>query len=114
MAAITLTFNRPLPEGVQVGDIAWYLDVSEGVEVQMGPIIIISETPVTGTPVTMIINGAAGVNPPTTADFIFYVKDPIAKVGQLKGYYAEVQFRNNSTKYAELYSVGSEIFESSK
>ena len=94
MAAVTLTFQRPLPEGIQVGDIAWYLDISEGVEVQMGPIIVISGS---SFPVTVIVNSAAGVEPPTTADFIFYVKDPIAKVGQLKGYYAEVQFRNNST-----------------
>jgi hypothetical protein len=32
----------------------------------------------------------------------------------LKGYYAEAQFVNNATDYAELYSVGAEIFESSK
>lgn len=107
MANITLTFNNPLPVTVQVGDTAWYIDTSTNTEVEMGPI-----TSINGT--TIVINANAGVPPPTTQDFVFYVKDPAGKVGQLKGYYAEIQFRNNTTKYAELFSVGTEIFESSK
>jgi len=35
-------------------------------------------------------------------------------MASLLGYYAEVEMVNNDTKKAELYSVGSEIFESSK
>ena len=107
MANITLTFTNPLPVNIQVGDIAWYLDISESEEVKMGPISSINGLEV-------IVNAAAGVSPPTTADFVFYVKDPVGYLGQLKGYYAEAQFRNNSTKYAELFAVGSEVFESSK
>lgn len=107
MANITLTFTNPLPVNIQVGDIAWYLDISESEEVKMGPISSINGLEV-------VVNAAAGVSPPTTADFVFYVKDPVGYLGQLKGYYAEAQFRNNSTKYAELFAVGSEIFESSK
>ena len=34
--------------------------------------------------------------------------------GDIKGYYMEVQFVNNSTDKAELFSVGSEVTESSK
>lgn len=107
MANITLTFANPLPVTVQVGDIAWYLDVASATEVEMGPIVSING-------LTVVINANAGVAPPSTGDFVFYVKDPVGKVGQLKGYYAEMQFRNNTTKYAELFSVGTEIFESSK
>lgn len=115
MANITLTFSNPLPETIQVGDIAWYVDSSAAVgtgqqEFQMGPIISYTVAP----PYQVVINAADGVQPPTANDFVFYVKDPIAKVGQLKGYFAEVQFRNNNTAYAELFSVGSEVFESSK
>jgi hypothetical protein len=55
-----------------------------------------------------------GVVPPTATDFIFYVQNPIGVVSSLKGYYAEAQFVNESTEYAELFSVGTEIFESSK
>jgi hypothetical protein len=107
MPDITLTFGNPLPVNIQTGDIAWYVDTSEETEVQMGPITSISGT-------TIVVNAAVGVSPPATQDFVFYVKDPIGHVGQLKGYYAEIQFRNNTTKYAELFSVGTEIFESSK
>jgi hypothetical protein len=109
MALITLTFANPLPEGIQVGDIAWYLDVSSNINIEMGPIISI-----TNNPTVIVINAWPGVAPPDTEDFVFYVKDPIGYLGQLKGYYAEAQFRNNSSSNAELFSVGSEIFESSK
>lgn len=107
MANITLTFINPLPVTVQVGDTAWYIDTAANTEVKMGPI-----TSINGT--TIVINANAGVSPPTAQDFVFYVKNPVGKVGQLKGYYAEIQFRNNTTKYAELFSVGAEIFDSSK
>ena len=107
MANITLTFTDEIPFGVQIRDIAWYLDISAASEVEMGPIISINDT-------TIIINASAGVTPPDTGDFVFYVKDPVGHVGSLKGYYAEIQFRNNTINYAELFSVGTEIFESSK
>lgn len=107
MANITLTFANPLPVTVQVGDTAWYVDTSAGTEVKMGPIASINGK-------TIVINALTGAAPPTSQDFVFYVKDPVGKVGQLKGYYAEIQFRNNTTKYAELFSVATEIFESSK
>jgi len=109
MANIILTFNNPLPDGIQIGDIAWYSNTTSGVEVEMGPIIAL-----TINPVTITINAAAGVQPPSVSDFVFYVKSPITTVSSLKGYYAEAQFRNNSPAYGELFSVGSEIFESSK
>jgi hypothetical protein len=109
MAYMTLTFPNPLPEGIQVGDIAWYLDTANNVEVEMGPIFSI-----TSNPVTVVVDAVAGVSPPSTSDFVFYVENPIGYLGQLKGYYAEAQFRNNSNERAELFSVGSEVFESSK
>lgn len=110
MANITITFASPLPVTLQVGDIAWYLDVDAvplPKEVEMGPITSINDK-------TIVVNAAVGVADPALEDFVFYVKNPAGKVGQLKGYYAEIQFRNNTTKYAELFSVGTEIFESSK
>lgn len=107
MADITLTFTSQLPADIHVGDIAWYLDISESKEVKMGPISSINQ-------LEIVISAAAGVDPPTTADFVFYTKNPIGYLGQLKGYYAEAQFINNSTEYAELFAVGSEVFESSK
>ena len=109
MANITITFTNPLPDGIQIGDIAWYSNATSGVEVEMGPI-----TAITSNPITISINAAVGVQPPSISDFVFYVKNPMTTVSSLKGYYAEAQFRNNSPAYGELFSVGSEVFVSSK
>lgn len=107
MANLTLTFPNQLPVNLSITDIAWYLDISAGVEVKLGEVINISGT-------TIIISLIPGATIPETEDFIFYIKNPLGHIGQLKGYYADTQFRNNSTNYAEIFSVGSEVFESSK
>ena len=107
MANITITFPNALPVGIQVTDIAWYADTSANTQIKMGPITSISG-------LTIVVNASAGVVPPATDDFIFYAKDPMTDTSSLKGYYAEAQFVNNSTSYGELFSVGTEIFESSK
>ena len=43
-----------------------------------------------------------------------FSKDNKANLSSLLGYYAETKFVNNSTEEAELFSVGTEVFESSK
>ena len=65
------------------------------------------------------INGSSVVvatliNTPSIGDFVFFVKDSSANVSSLLGYYADVKFENNSRIKAELFSVGSEVSESSK
>lgn len=108
MPNLTLTFNNPLPVTLQVGDEAWFLDVDTGQEIKLGTVTDITDSVLTIDIVTGATLPDAGV------DFVFFKKDARAHVGQLKGYYAEAQFRNNTTAYAELFSVGSEVFESSK
>jgi len=49
-----------------------------------------------------------------SSDYIMFQKHRSPGVSGVLGYYAEMEFRNNSTKKAELFSVGSECFESSK
>tara|TARA_R110000824_G_scaffold41286_1_gene122974 strand:+ start:8945 stop:9307 length:363 start_codon:yes stop_codon:yes gene_type:complete len=46
--------------------------------------------------------------------FYSFSKDKIVNTSNLVGYYADVNFVNNSTEKAELFSVSSEINESSK
>ena len=41
-------------------------------------------------------------------------KDNRKNLTSITGYYADVEMRNDSQEYAEIFSVGSEIFESSK
>ena len=47
-------------------------------------------------------------------DYIMFAKDTEVNTSSLKGYYLELEFKNNAKNYAELYSVGSDIVESSK
>ena len=42
------------------------------------------------------------------------LKNQIINTSSLLGYYMEAQFTNASTDKAELYSIGSEVSESSK
>ncbi len=51
---------------------------------------------------------------PSTSDCIVFSKDARANMSSLLGYYAEVEFVNNSTEEAEIFAVNSEIVESSK
>ena len=46
--------------------------------------------------------------------YFLFAKSIIANETSLKGYYADVKFRNNSTKRANLFSIGSEVVLSSK
>lgn len=50
----------------------------------------------------------------TNNSFISFLKNNEVNKKSVKGYYAEVKFVNNSKEKAELFSVGSEISESSK
>ena len=67
MALFTLEFTNPLPEGLQAGNIAWYLDGTTGDEIMMGPIVAIGITPISIT-----VDAPAGVAPPGANDFIFW------------------------------------------
>jgi hypothetical protein len=51
---------------------------------------------------------------PLLTSFILFSKTNAANQGSLKGYYLEATFANDSTKKAELFSVGADVFESSK
>jgi len=51
---------------------------------------------------------------PITSSFFLFGKDNRVNMTSLLGYYADVEFSNNATIKAELFSVGSEVFESSK
>lgn len=108
MDEITLTFTQPLNVSVQVGDTVYYTDDVNGVDI----VLIGLVTAVTTYTVT------ADIDPyqirPTLNSFILFSKTADVNTSGLKGYYAEVQIKNDSTDYAELFLVGTEIFESSK
>ena len=50
----------------------------------------------------------------TATRYCLFVKNQMINTSSLLGYYMEAQFTNTSTTKAELYSIGSEVSESSK
>ena len=122
MPNITITFSFPINVSVQIGDIAYYTDnvTSLGIHnhsnyndiVKIGDIISINRT--TNTIVCDWDPNPATALYPTNGDFIMFSKDNKANLSSMLGYFASVEFINNSKTEGELFSVGCDIFESSK
>ena len=51
---------------------------------------------------------------PSTNDYIFFSKNQVVNTSSLLGYYADVKLENNSKNKVEIFSINSEITESSK
>jgi hypothetical protein len=114
MANITLTFTQPIQDSVQVGDIAYYSSTSTvggfstaGTIKKIGVI-----TSVTNLSISADIEPFAVR--PSANDFILFSKDNQANMASIAGYFAEVDMINNDTTAAELFTVSSEVVESSK
>ena len=122
MPTINIFFPNPINVSVQVGDIAYYLSNTTNLGthihsnysdiIQIGDIKSIDQTAN-----SMICNWDP--NPPSSpfppvGAFIMFSKDNKANLSSLLGYYAEIQFVNNSSTKAELFSVGADVFISSK
>jgi|TARA_R100001530_G_scaffold65134_1_gene46654 hypothetical protein len=122
MANITMNFSFPINVSVQVGDIAYYtknttslgthIHSDQGDIIQIGEITIVNR--IANTIVCLWDPDPAIALPPSSDDFIMFSKDNKANLSNVLGYYAEVKFVNNSPDEAELFSVGSEIYGSSK
>jgi len=114
---IKLNFNS-MNVSAQVGDIAYYsynpsniggFDHSTlSTTKKLGTIFGVS-----GNSIGVLYNDAIVSAPPTGA-FISFAKDKRVNTSSLLGYYADVKFVNDSTEKAELFSVGSDIEQSSK
>ena len=125
MPIINTTLNFPNTNiSAQVGDIIYYTPfngVSQGGfnqaelvnTIMLGPILSIT-TLGDGTVDITVEYDDALTSPPSQGDFISFVKDKKVNTSSLLGYYASINFVNNSTDKIELFSVGSEVVESSK
>lgn len=113
MDTITLTFNHPINVSVQIGDIVYFTNsptANDDSDIKLiGKILNIDHS-------QNIIQAEISPNAerPVTTSFILFTKDNTMNIGSILGYYAKIQLRNGSTKDSEIFSVGSEIFESSK
>ena len=119
MAALDLTFNSPINISCKIGDIAYFVNTSSS-----GGFTVAGQTNLIGTINLITITSQYTIlnieiegelaEAVTTNDFIFFSKNNLIEVGSIVGYYAKAQFRNNSTKRAELHESACEIEESSK
>ena len=135
MAHITILFPNPINTSVQVGDTAYYLSNTTDYQgpsgththsnygdiIQIGEVVCVNQS-YGGSCVSKPNNSITcnwDPNPPFSpfppvAAFIMFSKDNKANLSSLLGYYAEIQFVNNSSTKAELFSVGADVFISSK
>ena len=68
--------------------------------------------------VTSLTNNTATVDDsgilPSAQDYIMFAKNHAVNTSSLLGYYANATLKNNSTDKVEIFSINSEITESSK
>jgi len=123
MPQITLTFPTTVDLNVscQVGDTAYYSPTTsiagfntsaQSDIVEIG--IILSITLTNGQWVLVCDTTLTSSQLPTSSGFISFSKDNTVNLTSVLGYYAETKFVNSSFIKSELYSVGSDYFESSK
>ena len=105
-----ITFNNSLNTSAQQGDSAYYTGLPSST-ISSSPISCGTILDVNRQQGFIVVDGT--VNLPTNGYFLF-AKNIIANETSLKGYYADVKFKNNSYKKANLFSVGSEVVLSSK
>jgi hypothetical protein len=110
MAQTKINFSDTINSSLQVGDIAYASEVlPNGITKAPNLIGIIIEVKL-----GYIIVEHAGSATVTQGMFMLFSKPTEANDSSLKGYFADVTFKNYSSEYAELYSIGSEVTASSK
>ena len=104
-----ITFTRNIQNiSLQVGDIAYY--VTPDTSGYNSDPEIIGKISASGKNFIIV-----PTNPGITADdFIMFSKNKAVNNSSLLGYYAEVKLSNDSTDKVELFSIGSEVTQSSK
>ena len=119
----TLTFTNNVNTSLQIGDTIYYQNASNTTTLggfdTINPNEIVKfgqVTEITSNTVTIdeTVFGGGNIPDPTHGAFILFVKNQVINTSSLLGYYADVKFENNSKTKVELFSVGSEISESSK
>jgi len=107
MSQITLNITDHLNTSLQNNDIVYYLG-TDGLKKRIGPLL--SKT---NTGITCDITSNSDLSQLSASSYLFFGKDNIVNTSGVIGYYAEINFSNNSQEEAELFAVNSEIFISS-
>lgn len=133
----TLTFSSEINSSLQVGDKVYYSPIAApaggsqfqniasnqsaniikfGIVVELFPHgNALAAPPIPPNSIVVVYDAGSGVVPPQLNDYIMFGKDKEVNSSSLIGYYAEVTFKNSAaTGEIELFSIGSEVSESSK
>tara|TARA_R110000824_G_scaffold1564_4_gene7737 strand:- start:6272 stop:6658 length:387 start_codon:yes stop_codon:yes gene_type:complete len=123
---LSLVFSYELNSSIQIGDEVYWTGVTplggfsqdaSGVVMHIGSVALIDTATNTITILSYHVDGDGlpleNIVPPVGA-FISFAKNKIVNNNDLTGYYASINFINNSREKAELFSIGSGVSESSK
>ena len=124
---VRLTFDYDLNKSLQIGDTVWHVHTTNSGSYN------VASTNNNNFLLLGTVSGVSNQYRKSTIDvdydgfdlpqdlglelkgaFIMFSKNKAVNSAGLKGYYAELEFVNNSNKKIELFSVGSEITQSSK
>jgi len=121
MPSITLTFPAEINELAQIGDILYYANTTNHTLANSeqqpfsNTIVEIGNITAIDYAASTITADIANTTPlPTASSFILFSKNNKPNIGSMVGAYAFVKLKNESTSYGEIFSIGTEIFESSK
>jgi|TARA_R110001592_G_scaffold357040_1_gene659682 hypothetical protein len=126
MPIVQYTFTNPInvslqakptsvATGVQTGawDSIYFVNIVSGK--QSGTVKLVGEcVSINNSTKTISVNSIANIPLPNTGDYLFFAKNTSINTSGIMGYYAEVEMINDSTEQAELFTVSSEVSESSK
>ena len=124
----TIQIPRNQYPSLQVGDIVYFksadnLNVVDGFQqfgegsISLGDLQSINNTTSLddGTQTTTLVINVTNTNTtPSINDFLFFVKDNRVNITSLLGYFAKMKFENDANSKVELFSISTEINESSK
>jgi len=114
MNSITLTFDKEIQDSVQIGDTVYYTNDPNGETiVKVGLITNIYST-INGIKNTIDADISSDTITPDSSSFILFSKTNAANINSITGYFLKTEMRNDSTSEIELFSIGTEAFESSK
>lgn len=119
MATIDITFET-VNTSLQIGDVLFYVSIQDDGNfkknsndaTKLGLLRSISIED--DGDVKLTVDIADNVATPSGSSYFFFSKNVAANYSGLTGYYAEVKMSNSKTSKAELFSIGSEVVESSK
>ena len=114
-----IEFDNPINNALEIGDMIYYQNSNPSIHNSLEPNQVVAfgiVAEMTEFTITVNENVFAGNNAPDPWSdmFILFAKNNIVNSSSLLGYYADIKFENNSYEKAELFSVGTEVTESSK